>query len=76
MSLPTAAEITRLYLYGQTTFSTPNLISDERIRPIANPANVVMAPAVDVNDYIRTEKKSVDQEQDGPFVIDNRHQLA
>ncbi|MDO8263406.1 MAG: hypothetical protein Q7T21_09275, partial [Gallionella sp.] len=52
MSLPTAAEITRLYLYGQTTFSTPNLTSDERIRPIANPANVVMAPAVDVNDYM------------------------
>ena len=52
MPMPTAAEITRLYLYGQTATTTPNLASDERIRPSVNPANVAFAPAVDINDYM------------------------
>jgi hypothetical protein len=50
MTMPTADSITRLYLYGQQ--SIPNLISDNLIRPIATPTNVVIAPAVDVNDYM------------------------
>lgn len=50
MAMPSAAQITRLFLYGSTTI--PDLTDDGRIRPSTTSTNVVVAPAVDINDYM------------------------
>jgi hypothetical protein len=50
MTMPTATDITRLYLFGSTDI--PDLVDDELIRPSATQDNVVSAPPVDINDYM------------------------
>ena len=54
MPLPTAEEITNLYLYGQRTAPATTDIRDEKwIRPKTTAANIVRT-SVDVNDYMGT----------------------
>ena len=51
MPLPTASEITRLFLYGTT--SIPDLVNSGRIRPDVTKANAVYLE-VDKNEYMDT----------------------